>query len=867
MRAPACKADAVAFDAQTFPFDAPPLPERVAFPSATDRLVPPADPDLGMLWRILGALVVTACCAIVLWLLDPRLLLRNTTPNGGDLGAHVWFPAYLRDHLLPNFRVAGWSNDWFGGFPAGQFYFPVPALVTVFLDVFLPYNIALKLTTALGPVAMPAGAYAFARGLRLRRPGPELCAVATLGFLFFKGVATNAASSAELVNVQFNQRIMGGPLVSALAGEYSFSFALALGLFALGALAVSVRTGRRSWLAAFLIGATVMSHVIVGIFVMVGAMVIVLTALTTRVRWHLTVGRAVAIGVVGAALTAFWTFPLVATFGYTANMRYTKLTHYLNYLNVDEFLWVYVLALVGLAFGVAFRQRPALIIAALAVIFAGFFRFWPELHAWNLRFLPFFYLCVFLLAAVGAAEVIRRASAEFGRLWVGNAPGPEEAYEFSSARAGRTYRVVSNVAMAVVVAIVAVIGMTFDFSHRAFLPYWVTWNETGYENSVRPNRDAAAEKGLARKQFGEYRALIKAVDRLPAGRLLWEGGGSIDNYGTPLALMLLPYWTKGRIQSFEGLYYESAASTPYVFMAIAPLSGAGNASNPVRGLDYRDLSSFKDGVRYLRALGGRYYAAHSPTAVAAADADPGLRRVAQVRDFDKQAPEGWSVYEVRDHALVAPLKFEPVVVGERVGTQAECFNRPPAGAPGPKLDGWECVAAGWWANPATLDQPLAASGPTSWLRAPAKRASGTPRRALPSVRVSAIHETDNDIRFRVSRPGVPVVVRTSYYPNWMASGARGPWRLSPNLMVVVPTGRTVSLHFNRSGPERLGGFVSLGGLVGLLGLGAWDLRRRGQRKQAAATESVVIGANPTEGADPPTTRVGPDSGATMTVPS
>lgn len=820
-----------------------------------------------MLWRVLGALVVTACCAIVLWLLDPRLLLRNTTPNGGDLGAHVWFPAYLRDHLLPNFRVAGWSNDWFGGFPAGQFYFPVPALVTVLLDVFLPYNIALKLTTALGPVLMPAGAYAFARGLRLRRPGPELCAVATLGFLFFKGIATTTTSSAELVNVQFNQRIMGGPLVSALAGEYSFSFALALGLFALGALAFSIRTGRRSWLAALLIGATVMSHVIVGIFVVVGAVVIVLIGLTTRVRWRLTLGRAIGIGVVGAALTAFWTLPLVATFGYTANMRYTKLTHYLNYLNVDEFLWVYVLALVGLAFGIAFRQRATLTIAALALIFAGFFRFWPELHAWNLRFLPFFYLCVFLLAAVGAAEVIRRASAEFGRLWVGDAPRPEEAYEFSAAGAGRTYRVVTNVAMAVVVAVVTVAGMTFNFSERGFLPYWVTWNETGYEYSVRPHQAAAAEKGLARKQYPEYHALIKAVDRLPAGRLLWEGGSSIDNYGTPLALMLLPYWTKGRIQSFEGLYYESAASTPYVFMAIAPLSGAGNASNPVRGLDYRDLSSFRDGVRYLRALGGRYYAAHSPTAVAAANADPGLRRVARVRDFDHQAPEGWSIFEVRDHALVAPLKFEPVVVGERVATQADCFNRPPAGVPGPKLDGWECVAAGWWANPATLDQPLAASGPSSWLRAPAKRANGTPRRALPKVSVSAVHETDNAIRFRVSRPGVPVVVRTSYYPNWKASGARGPWRLSPNLMVVVPTGRTVSLHFDRSGPERIGGFISLGGFVGLLGLGAWDLRRRRQSRRAGDPESGGIGAKTTEMSAPSTTRTLADDGATMTIPS
>ena len=823
----------MAVELENLAFDASRPRPRVVFPSAADRLIPPGDSDLGLMWRALGILVVTACCGLVLWVLDPRLLLRNTTPNGGDLGAHVWFPAYLRDHLLPNWRVAGWSNDWFGGFPAGQFYFPLPALVTVALNLVLPYNVALKVTTAIGPVAMPAGAYAFARGIRLRRPGPELCAIATVCFLFFKGIATNAAAGSELANVQFNQRIMGGTLVSALAGEYSFSFALALGLFALGALAYSVRTGRRSWLAALLLAATVLSHVIVGMFVAVAALVIVVMALTYRFRpWRWSLGRAAAIGGVAMLLTAFWSVPLITTFGYTANMRYTKITDYLGYLIVDEFLWAYLLGLVGLGFAIAFRERGALTIAALVAIFATVFRFWPELHAWNLRFLPFFYLGVFLLAAVGAAEIIRRLSGEFGRLWVGAVPAPTEAYEFPAAAAGRSYRLVTNATIAVVVVIVVITGMTFNFAHRGFISYWVAWNETGYENVAKPH-DALA-KGHAQKQYGEYRAFIDTVDRLPPGRMLWEGGSSIDAYGTPLAMMLLPYWTHGRIQSFEGLYYESAASTPYVFMAIAPLSAAGNASNPVRGLDYRDLASFHDGVRELRALGGRYYAAHSPAAKAAADREPGLRRVATVKDFDGQAPEGWTIYELRDAALVAPLKFEPVVVGSSAGTQASCFHHAKGGDPGPRLEPWECVAAGWWSQPALLDQPLAADGPASWFRAAARDVGGTPRRRLASVQVRDVHESDNEIRFRVSRPGIPVVVRTSYFPSWHATGAQGPWRLTPNLMVVVPTSRTVVLHFDRSGAEKVGALLSLGGLVGFGGLVAWDVRRRRRQHEERA---------------------------------
>ena len=121
--------------------------------------------------------------------LAPRELLRNTTLAGGDSGAHVWFPAYLRDHLLPNWRLAGWAPDFYAGFPAGQFYFPLPALLIVLLDLVLPYNVAFKLVTGLGPLLLPIGAYVFARGLKVPRPTAPMFAVAATAFLFFKAAA------------------------------------------------------------------------------------------------------------------------------------------------------------------------------------------------------------------------------------------------------------------------------------------------------------------------------------------------------------------------------------------------------------------------------------------------------------------------------------------------------------------------------------------------------------------------------------------------------------------------------------------------------------------------------------------------------
>ncbi|HEY1116225.1 MAG TPA: hypothetical protein VGE43_00885, partial [Acidimicrobiales bacterium] len=84
--------------------------------------------------RTIDVLVVAASAVFVFWQLHPDLILAETTPAGGDMGAHVWAFAYLRDHLLPDLRVTGWAPDWYAGFPVFQFYMVVPFLGMVALN-------------------------------------------------------------------------------------------------------------------------------------------------------------------------------------------------------------------------------------------------------------------------------------------------------------------------------------------------------------------------------------------------------------------------------------------------------------------------------------------------------------------------------------------------------------------------------------------------------------------------------------------------------------------------------------------------------------------------------------------------------------
>jgi hypothetical protein len=143
-------------------------------------------------------------------------------------------------------------------------------------------------------------------------------------------------------------------------------------------------------------------------------------------------------------------------------------------------------------------------------------------------------------------------------------------------------------------------------------------------------------------------------------------------------------------------------------------------------------------------------------------------------------------------------------------------------------------------HPDNWYSPLTSDGPASWQRvnrdvqpaegaAPADKCASSDgsawgwltnappeQKPLPAVKVSNISSTDDSISFDVDQVGVPVVVKTSYFPNWKASGADGPWRTTPNEMVVVPTSNHVELHYGYTGLDLFAYALTALGLVGLV---------------------------------------------------
>ena len=115
---------------------------------------------------------------------------------------------------------------------------------------------------------------------------------------------------------------------------------------------------------------------------------------------------------------------------------------------------------------------------------------------------------------------------------------------------------------------------------------------------------------------------------------------------------------------------------------------------------------------------------------------------------------------------------------------------------------WLDANAYWWTTPSTWDVVVTNTGPATW---PRTQSIGTlVRHPVSPTVVKNVTSTDSTLSFDVSRVGTPVVVKISYYPRWHVEGAVGPYRASPNFMVVIPTATHVTLRYGSSPLTRVG---------------------------------------------------------------
>ncbi len=791
-------------------------------------------PFLATLVAVTGVIVVTV------WSMDPAQLLTTSTITGGDTGAHVGLAWYLKTVLLPHLHVTGWDPGAYDGFPLYTFYFPLPDLLAAVAGYVIPFTVAFKLVTVLGSLTLPVAAWAFGRLAGLERPRPAVLAVATLPFLFDQTFT-----------------IYGGNLYSTMAGEYAYSLGLSVALVFLGVVVRGLRTGRHRAPAVVLLVVCVLCHLLAALLAVAGLGVALLLIGVTRRRlwWVLSVGATAGL------LVAWWALPFVVEQPYSTNMGWVNVTTYAAMLAPNADRWALALAAIGVVVAILKKDRVASMLVVLGTASAVALVVDPQGKLYNTRFLPLWWLCVYLVAGYAVAELgvgattwwrshgvrgagaldpvfgvggergVRRALVgEAGSVGTGvggkPAVGPAEA---APPEASGVYGPRSGprpphrwpcppggiwVPLAALAAAFAVVlppllvpsGASYQIGPLHLtadnVPSWARWNYSGYQ----------AKPAWAEFEQGVVHTMDRVTARYGCGRAMWEYNADENRFGTPEALMMLPYFTNNCVDSMEGLLFESASSTPYHFVNQAELSA--QPSDAMVGLPYASSPNVTEGVEHLQMLGVRYFLAASPSVQAQADADPALSLVASSGPWHSGyqgtvVVTTWKVYLVHHASLVAPLSQVPSVL-EGVGAQQSS---------------WLPVALKWYDNPGRWDHELVAGGPASWPRQRAAVALDSSGATLPAVKVTDVHSTATTITFHVDRTGVPVVVKTSYFPAWHVSGAEGPWRAEPNLMVVVPTSRQVTLSYGSTPAGWAGLGLTLLGLV-LLGL----LLRAGSRR-------------------------------------
>jgi hypothetical protein len=616
-----------------------------------------------------------------------------------------------------------------------------------------------------------------------------------------------------------------------MAGEFSFSIALSLAMLGFALLAKGLDTGKHRVSAAIIISLSALSHGIVLLFVFGGA---ALMLVVWNKRESLQFGaKVIALAVL---LSSFWVIPFVTSHAYMTDMKYEPRpsgatdSFWKMFFPLHTLLDVSLtaLAFVGAITLVRSRHKAGTWMTLLALLLAaGVFIARNSLPVigllWNPRILPFLYLLRYFLFAIGLYEFVtfalrvksiaRFAQGESGVPVVLDIAQPRDNFSFNLA-------LLSGFALFVLVAI----GFRFQelpfgstrvnsagqyeyvwgplrtkSSNDGFVDGWARWNFTGYEG---------------KNAYGEYYGIVQTMKQLGAdstqgcGRALWENNGELNKYGTTMGLMLLPFWTDGCISSMEGLFFEAAGSTPYHFITAAAMSK--QSSNPVRELRY-DNNDAALGVRYMQELGVKYFMGFTSEAIAQASQQEGLTEVA------RSGP--WVVYRVANSDVVTPLAMQPVVANISANNPRER---------------WLEVGTSWFQHPEVWTTPIADSGTSEWQRVDVavdesyregepksnnrrvdvvKPATALVPVPLDPVVVSKVDIGEESVKFSVDKIGVPVLVRVSYFPNWKVDGAKGPYRVAPNMMVVIPTSTNVSMHFGWNMRDYVAYLLSFAGIA------------------------------------------------------
>lgn len=523
--------------------------------------------------------------------------------------------------------------------------------------------------------------------------------------------------------------IWGGNILAQLSGEFAYSWGMVFAILFWGALGWSLRhAGKRWYVAALLEAFVAMSHGYGLLMAGFGAFAFLLNTNQPRAALFLIL----RVHTLAFLLIGFWLIPLFE------NLPWTIPNDTSVNVATWETLWppslwpfsIGLLALIALPF---LRDKSiALVSFTLAIGALGLFGFHTG-HTVGLaeaRFFPYAQWAAAVSLAVALGHVLGRMTPA-PTLWA--------------------------------IAAMAVL-MAFWEPHITLPEHWSRWNLEGYE----------------RKPMWPVYQQLAALNAGPLSgpRVLFEHDPANNDLGSTRTLEALPMF--GSRPALEGLYMESAVSSPFIYQLQHELSA--RPSSPLSRYP-TSQRSIDQAVGHLNELYTNRIILRSEEMKKRYSADSRFNLVADVGPF-----KILELGQLTTHLV--DVISEPLHMRDRRDWLADAFRR------------------------FTLAHPY--SERQVFLRARESIEAGNTL-STNQITTPRIIEMDREkLSFETNVPGVPHLVRMSYHPRWRSLAGETIYLVEPSFMMLVPKSGRVDLVFSSSWGNdvgRLFSFVGLGWLT------------------------------------------------------
>ena len=690
--------------------------------------------------------VKVALGSLLLIFLRIELVFSDLLPTGGDMGAHIVPTKFFVTELFNNFKLSGWSQDWFAGYPVYYFYFPLPPIITSLLNLLFPFSISFKTMVLISQVLL-----VISIELLMRKNSKEFS---------FYGFAVGLL---YLLTESFT--IFGGNLASSLAGQYSFTYSIAFGNLSIFYL-VKSKYKYSVEIGSLLIGLSVLSHLIP---FMIYLPIFAVYFLKSDVKIY----KKTAAFLFFLFVAIRFSISLFLNLEFTTNMTYTPYTQLSDLVKPDVLPFVLGSAI----YIISSKSRTSLNVISgfeiyLISISIYLFFYGPESALWNGRVVPFFNMGIiilfFNLLHFDIKNLIKKIQGKYPLILFILIINSYFMYLYYS-KWGNTYSTttISVILFFLFMFLVSINSEKFliyitivslTFGTLSYLPHWLNWNFSGYES---------------KDNWKDITTLYQGLDKLPPGRIMWEPNSDLNKYGTPMVLMTIPMFTNH--QSVEGLYFDSSITTPFHFLTVSGV--AERPSNPVGGLAYIN-GEFDKGFRLMEELGVDYFIAYTSSIKDKANANENFNFLFSNEIFNVYSINSEKVELVKDNLYIyeSPDFYERLRNAVlREGNEESFFDV--AYKSFKEESSYKIIE--------NYDKSFAVQGDENT-----------------ELLITDLNIQNNLITFKTNKPNKLHLIKVSYFPNWKIENGHGPFRISPSFMAVVPNDEIVEIKFELSSIEK-----------------------------------------------------------------